>query len=241
MYSGWTRYLFDQFEFPYEVVYAPQLDAGSLRTKYDVIFFPNGALIGQTRGVRPGSPPPKDVPAEWESHIGAMTLERTLPAIKEFLQDGGTVMANGTAASIASQLDLPVETVLTDSAGDPFSRDEYYVPGSILSVRLDTTSFLTRAMPSWTDVMFDDSPVFTLRPGAREAGITRIAWFDSPTPLRSGWAWGQEHLRDGVAIVRAPVGKGTLLLYGPEMNFRGQSHGTFKLLFNGIYPSSSIR
>jgi hypothetical protein len=64
-----------------------------------------------------------------------------------------------------------------------------------------------------------------------------VAWFDSKTPLRSGWAWGQEHLEGGVAVAEARVGKGTLVLFGPEILFRAQPHGTFKFLFNGIVQS----
>jgi hypothetical protein len=53
--------------------------------------------------------------------------------------------------------------------------------------------------------------------------------------LRSGWAWGQTYLEGGVAIAEATVGRGTLVLLGPEVTFRAQPHGTFKFLFNGIY------
>ena len=70
---------------------------------------------------------------------------------------------------------------------------------------------------------------------ARAQGLTPIAWFDSPTPLRSGWAWGQAQLQGGVAIAEAKVGQGRLVLFGPEITFRAQPHGTFKFLFNGIY------
>jgi hypothetical protein len=35
-------------------------------------------------------------------------------------------------------------------------------------------------------------------------------------------------------VVAAPVGRGTLYLFGPEILFRAQSHGTFKLLFNAV-------
>jgi glutamine amidotransferase-like uncharacterized protein len=61
-----------------------------------------------------------------------------------------------------------------------------------------------------------------------------VAWFDSKTPLRRGWAWGQEHLEGGAAVVEARVGPGKLVLFGPEILFRAQPHGTFKFLFNGI-------
>ena len=65
--------------------------------------------------------------------------------------------------------------------------------------------------------------------------MTPIAWFDSKTPLRSGWAWGQEYLENGVIAVDAQVGKGRALLFGAEILQRAQPHATFKLLFNGIY------
>ena len=64
-----------------------------------------------------------------------------------------------------------------------------------------------------------------------------MAWFDSKTPLRSGWAWGQEHLDGGIAIIDAKVGEGRLVLFGPQILFRGQPHGTFKFVFNGIVQS----
>jgi hypothetical protein len=44
-------------------------------------------------------------------------------------------------------------------------------------------------------------------------------------------------------VAAAQVGKGQLYLFGPEVLFRGQSHGTFKFFFNGIYlgGAQSIR
>jgi hypothetical protein len=75
-------------------------------------------------------------------------------------------------------------------------------------------------------------PEFRLKPDASLSGVKPVAWFDSDKPLRSGWAWGQKYLQDGVAVAEARVGKGRLFLFGPEITFRGQPHGTFKFLFN---------
>jgi hypothetical protein len=83
--------------------------------------------------------------------------------------------------------------------------------------------------------MFDNSPVFRLTPAGALAGIQPIAWFDSDTPLRSGWAWGQHYLEAGIAAASVPVGRGMLYLLGPEVLFRAQPHGTFKLVFNALY------
>jgi hypothetical protein len=84
------------------------------------------------------------------------------------------------------------------------------------------------------DVLFSSSPTFKLGENVDRDALARVAWFDSKTPLRSGWAWGQENLEGGVAVIDAKVGQGRLVLFGPQILFRGQPHGTFKFLFNGI-------
>jgi len=90
-------------------------------------------------------------------------------------------------------------------------------------------------MKTDTDVFFDNSPVWTLGPDAAARGVKAVAWFDSKTPLRSGWAWGQAYLDGGVIAVDASVGKGRVLLFGADILQRAQPYGTFHFLFNGIY------
>lgn len=103
--------------------------------------------------------------------------------------------------------------------------------------RVDVSSPLSSGMEAQTDVFFDDSPVFRLGAGAAAAGIMSVAWHEGKQPLRSGWAWGQSYLENGVAALEARVGKGRALLYGRKILQRAQPHGTFKFLFNGIYAS----
>ena len=104
---------------------------------------------------------------------------------------------------------------------------------------MDITHPIAAGMAPRTDFLFDNSPVFKLGPGAAAAGVRAIAWFDSPSPLRSGWAWGQKYLDGGVVAIDAPLGSGRVLLFGPEILQRAQPHGTFKLLFNGILASAA--
>jgi len=117
----------------------------------------------------------------------------------------------------------------------PLTGEQFYVPGSLLQTMVDTTSMVATGMPSHLDVMYDNSPVFRLNPDAAMRGVTPVAWFDSATPLRSGWAWGQGYLQGGVAVAAARIGQGNLFLFGPEILFRGQPHSNFKFLFNSIY------
>jgi hypothetical protein len=253
MPSGWTRWLLEQFEFPFRVVYPPELDKGDLRSEFDVLIFVDGAIPGRSGAGRQGpadaggdQPPERggttvdeqSIPTEYRGRRGSVTVRTTVPKLRKFLEDGGTILTIGSSTSLAYHLGLPLANQLTtvdDEGNDrPLPREKYYVPGSVLRVRVDPATPLTWGLPGQVDVMCSNSPVFRLLRGAEGKGVRRLAWFDSKTPLRSGWAWGQEYLENGVAIAEAKVGKGTLVLFGPEILFRGQPHGSFKFLFNGI-------
>ncbi|BCS31563.1 peptidase [Luteitalea sp. TBR-22] len=238
MPSGWLRLVLEQFEFPYEVVYTPQIDAGLLAGRYDVLVLPDGAIPEGNGGV-PRMPRPESVPEEYRARIGAYSGASTLPRLRAFLEGGGAVLAIGGSTSLAAHLGVPVGNKLVDARGAPLPEEAYYVPGSILRVKVDATHPIAHGLSSEVDVYFDNSPVFTLPPDASAAGLRPIAWFDSATPLRSGWAWGQDRLQGGVAVAEARVGKGSLVLFGPEITFRAQPHGTFKFLFNGIIRGAS--
>jgi len=81
--------------------------------------------------------------------------------------------------------------------------------------------------------------VFRLSPDAELKGLKPVAWFPNAAPLRSGWAWGQSYLEGTVAAAEAPIGEGKLYILGVEAAFRGQPHGTYKLLFNSIYAGQA--
>lgn len=242
MPSGWTRWLMEQYEFPYEVVYPQALDAGNLRSRYDVLIFVDGAIPERDgepeRGFFGAQPSADSIPAEYRDRLGRVTVAKTVPQVEAFLKEGGTVLAIGSSTALAYHLKLPIRNALVESADGgfrPLPQSKFYIPGSILRARVDTASPLGQGMTPEVDVFFDHSPAFQLEPDAAQRGVRAVAWFDSPTPLRSGWAWGQHYLDQAVAVAEAQVGNGDLLLFGPEILFRGQPHGTFKFFFNGLY------
>jgi hypothetical protein len=245
MSAGWMRWVLEQFEFKFDRVFAPQLDAGNLNAKYDVLLFATGALPGSGggggrgggggAGGGRGGPAPESVPAEYRDQIGSMSVDKTMPQIKAFIEAGGTVVAIGSSATnLARFLNLPIENHLLEN-GAPLPNTKFYVPGSVLRAHVDTSSPIAYGMKEQTDVFFENSPVWTLGPTAAAQGVKPVAWFDTKTPLRSGWAWGQEYLNGGVIAVDAKVGQGRVVLFGPEILQRGQPHATFKFLFNAIY------
>jgi hypothetical protein len=236
MDAGWARWILEQYEFPFERVFPQQLDAGQLNEKYDVLVFVGGGIPGGGGGGRGGSgPPASDVPAEYRPHLGRVSADTTLPQIRSFLENGGTVVAIGSSATnLAAFLRLPVTDHLVEN-GQPLPQAKFYTPGSVLQARVDTTHPAALGLSARTHVFFDDSPVFRLGPGAEAAGVRRIAWFDTAQPLVSGWSWGQQYLENGVVAFEARVGKGRALFFGPEILKRAQPHGTFKFLFNALY------
>ena len=247
MPSGHVRWLLEQFEFDFEVVYPQALDAGNLRAKYDVLLFPDGGIPEGAGGGGGGffgrQPRPDEIPEEFRARLGSVTIEKTIPQLRQFAEAGGVVVAFGGSAVLGHHLGLPVKDHLTETTASgverALPRDKYYVPGSILRVAVDNTSPLAFGFEPEVDVFFENSPVMTLAPNAALKGVRPVAWFDGREPLRSGWAWGQHYLDGGTAAVEARVGKGKVYLFGPEITFRAQPHGTFKFLFNGIFAGTA--
>ncbi|WP_031499751.1 M14 family metallopeptidase [Bryobacter aggregatus] len=239
MASGWTRWLFEQYQFPFELVYPPSLDQGDLRSKFDVLVFVTGAISERGRFGGAGGGDVSTMTAEWRERQGRVTREKTVPQLKKFLESGGTVLTIGSSTGLAQMLGLPVGDQLVERMANGAERrlpnEKFYVPGSVLEVAIDNTNPLAYGMEKKADIFFEDSPVFKLKPDAGLQNVKPIAWFDNSKPLRSGWAWGQQYLEGGVAVAEAKVGEGKLFLYGPEVIFRAQPHGTFKLFFNALY------
>jgi hypothetical protein len=242
--SGWVRWILEQYRFPYTVIYSKEIDSDDLRKKYDVLVFVSGAIpaVRAASATSRGGvqqPKPEEIPAEFRHMLGRITQDTSIPRLKSFMAAGGKIVTIGSSANLAYHIGLPVRNALVEVVKGqdvPLPGEKYYIPGSILNITVDTTIMAAVGMPRKADVYFDASPVFKIAPGAIASGTVKsIAWFASDKLLRSGWAWGQAYLQDAIAAFEAKVGAGKLVVFGPEITFRGQTHGTFKLLFNQLY------
>jgi len=248
MPSGWIRWLAEQYHFQAEVIFPKTIDQGNLRAKYDVLILVGGSVPALKNenpewGWNRRDPKPEEIPSEYHDKLGKITVDKSIPELKKFMEAGGKVICIGSGTNLAYHLGLPVKNALTEIGPNGNERtipsDKYYVPGSILRVKVDSTVQATWGARSVADVYFENSPVFKLAPEAVAQGKVRpLAWFGEEAPLRSGWAWGQQYLKGGVAAFEATIGKGSLVCYGPEITFRGQSHGTFRFLFNQLTSTS---
>jgi hypothetical protein len=240
MPSGWTRMILEDFEFDFDVLFAPDFDEGDL-DDYDVLVFEDGAIPGvggDGDGGFGGGPDAATVPEEYRRRMGRVTVDVTVPRVLDFVREGGAAIAIGSSASLAYHAGLPVDNHLV-SDGQPLTREDYFTPGSVLDMKVEHTSPLSHGFDERVDVLFSHSPTFSLRPGAEQQGVRRVGWFDTSSPLRSGWAWGEQYLENGVGAVEADYGQGKIFIFGPKITFRAQPHGTFGFLFNGIYYGAS--
>jgi hypothetical protein len=231
--EGWTRWVLEEYSFPYETLRDTDLRAGRLRDRFDVIILPSQAERLMISGHRPGSMP--------QPYTGGMGAEG-LQALIEFAASGGVIVTLGAA----SELPLRHFGLAADNVLDRLPASDFLCQGALLRVRIDVSDPLSFGMSEEVAAFLLDNQAFKL-PGDAAAGedmravsglgsgALSVARFDEEDVLMSGWIRGEEHLRGRSAVVRVPFGKGEVVMFGLRPQFRGQPHGTFKLLFNAIF------
>ena len=243
MPSGWVRLIMEKFNYSYDVIYPKDIDTGNLRSKYDVIVFVDEGIPAiSSRSTQNNNRTPNaldSIPEELKKMTGRITAEKSIPQLKIFLEQGGNIVTIGSNTQLAYHLKLPVTDAMVEIVNGEektLVRDKFYTPGSILRMQVDNNQPAASGLNKETDVYFDNNPVFKLNPDAVSSGIIKpLAWFGTDKILRSGWSWGEAYLKNGVTAFEASVGKGKLFAFTPEITFRAQSWGTFKLLFNQLY------
>lgn len=237
MASGWTRWLFDEFGVSYEVVFAPEINRGSLKERFDAIFVVGGGIpSAEPRTEESRLAEDETIPLSFRRQMGAMSVSKSVVALKQFVEEGGHLMTVGSSSrNLLRHLDLPVKDALVGADGRPLANSEFFIPGSLLRVKLNPGP-LTLGLPSELDMMYDESPAWKLSPSADPAGW--VGGYVGSKPLRSGWAWGQEKLEGSAAVLDFAYGRGRVVLFGPEVVYRGQQHGAFKLIFNALWRSA---
>ena len=229
MDEGWTRLVLEQVGYPYDTLCDAAVLAGNLHEAYDVIIMPDdstGMIVGGEEEIekRLRNNP---VPEEYCSGIG----EEGVKNIKAFVENGGTLLTfNGACAFAIEKLGLQ----LTDVTNG-LSRKEFFCPGSTLRTRTDTSHPLAYGMPADLLALCWDSPAFVVLPSHFNDRYRVIVSYPERDILQSGWLVGEEYLAGRAAMVEAAYGKGRVVLYGLRVQFRAQTHGTYKLLFNALY------
>ena len=217
--EGWTRWVFDNWKVPYSSVVDSVVRAGKLKDHFDVIILPDQSPQEILEGL------PSRYPAPYAGGMGSEGSE----ALRQFVNDGGTLIALNDASRFAIQaLLLPVRNVL-----EATSEEDFYAPGSIFRLELDTTQAIARGLPRETIGWFEGGPAFEVLDTAAARVVGH--WPDDPARLLlSGWVLHPERIAGKAAIVEVQQGAGRVILFGMRPQYRGQSIATYPLLFKSL-------
>ena len=171
------------------------------------------------------------MPEEYRSGFG----EEGINAIKNFVQNGGTLVTFGESGQFAiDRQQLPLRDV---TAGLPFK--QFWCPGCTLRVTVDTTNALGYGMPaSAFATWLAGSQAYDIDPAGASNVQTIVRFVDSDV-LQSGWLLGENVIAGKPTMVSVNVGQGRVVLIGFRAQHRDQTHGTYKLLFNALQQSAS--
>ncbi len=214
MDEGWTRYVFDTFNAPYESLREAAITEGNLRSRFDAIVLPSE----QTRALPDG-----DVPEDAGRGIG----DKGYVNLAHFVEDGGTLICfDGSCGPLIKQWKLPLRNVL-----EGLRSTDFYCPGSILGINVDTSNPIARTMSPDVNAYFINSSAFEATDKDRVHVIARYA---KDEVLRSGWLRGEDKIKDRIALAEVEMGKGRIVLFAFRPQHRGQTWGTFPFIWNAI-------
>ena len=218
MDEGWTRYVFDTFNVPYESLRDADVRRGNLRARYDVIILPSQRMKEIVEGNELRS-----YPQEFTGGITEIGVEN----LRRFVEEGGTLICFGASTEMAiKRFNLPLRNVLENLKSSVF-----YGPGSILGLEVDTTHSIARGLPRDVNAYFINSAAFEVTDPQR---VRIIAHYASDNVLRSGWLLGEDKIKGKVALAEVSMGRGRVILFGFRPQHRGQTWGTFPFIFNSI-------
>jgi hypothetical protein len=229
--QGWTRWVLERFDFDVVPVTGESLEAGALGDRIDSLLItdePRGVLAGG--GGRRGGGAGGAVGAGGGAAPGGQTTnnEARVRTIAEFVRGGGTLVCFNRSSNFAiDQLGLPLS-----NAVEGLRRQDFAVNGSLLKVAVDPSQRVMAGMPPEAAVFYDNGPVFDVDPAT---DVKVLARFQSEgSPLLSGFMLGEQHLHGKAVAVDVPLGGGHVVLLGFRPQWRGQTFGTFRVIFNAL-------
>jgi hypothetical protein len=226
MPGGWLMWMFDQFDIDYKVVSAD--DYGDLSARFDTIVLADG--ISRSRivnGLDPSRYPPEWA---WARGVG----DAGWSALAQFVQNGGNLVAIGSAAETAQQLlSLPIVRVTPQQ---PFN-----IPGALLRVRSAPDVPAAWGMPSEWSTWFDSDRAFRVTDYSHAQVATSYPT-EGGSLLSAGNEQGADNLRGAADVISFDVGRGHATIAGSEITFRSWPRVAWTMVANAIYqgPSKAV-
>jgi len=232
MDEGWTRWVLEQFEFPYKSLHDAEIRAGNLRERYDVIILPSQGENSIVNGVAEFDMPPQ--------YTGGIT-DLGVINLQDFVDRGGILVCLDRSCMFGiNRFNLPIKNIV-----DGLSTNKFYCPGSVLRIELNANHPIAYGMDKKSAAYFARSSAFSIVNEKKDEKILTtakntevIAKYSDKVLLLSGWIVGADVIKSQPAIIETMFGEGKIILFGFKVQNRGQPHQTFRLLFNSIYYSN---
>ena len=217
MPAGWQRWVLDQYDMAYDTLHDADIHSGAL-DDYDVLLFQAQDANSIRNGFRSG-----ELPRQYTGGLG----DQGVQAVSSFVRNGGRVIAIEAATDFVAELfDLDISNL---TSGLP--NTEFYIPGSILRLELDSASEINEGMRDEISAWYWRS---SMAYEVDDPRIRIVGRYGQGDPLLSGWVLGGEHIEGEAAILEADIGEGSLVLFGFQPNYRAQTVATWPLLFNAM-------
>ena len=222
MDEGWTRWVLEQHEFPYQSVFDKEIRDETFHENLDVLLIPDIREGSIVNGLSERQAPP-----EYVGGIGSIGIEN----IRTFVEEGGTLITLNSAA------ELPIKhfSLNIENSVQNLDRRRFFIPGSILKVVNNQKHPIAYGFDRTCHLFFRRSPVFSVKEGKS------VLRYPVHEPLASGWINGEEYIYNKSGLVDVNFGKGKIILIGFPAQYRAQSQGTFRYLFNSIFYGPAVR
>ena len=190
--------------------------------KYEVLIFPDG---------------------NYADRLGKTGVDK----IKAWVSEGGTIVAVKGANAFLRAKDVEVSKLKPWEAPKPKDDkapagdqryNDYRVPGSAFRTTMNARSYLTFGVPRAPAVLVEGSDAFL--PVAHK--IDNILTIDAKDPLISGVAWQEsiDRLKGSVYVVAEPFGRGQVITFADDPNYRLFWRATLPVFLNAVVYSPSF-
>ncbi len=240
MDAGWTRFIFDRYRIPYTVKHPGDFEKTNFAKNFDIVVFPDADKNILMSGKRKSKDAyfVSNYPPQYTKGIGEKGFEKLMT----FLDKGGKIISWGRSTALfmgalkikhskknIEEFQLPIEDISAAAA-----KDGLYVPGSFMKIELKQDHPLTLGLEKEIGVFYRGRPIFATSFPNFDMDRRVIAKFPETDILLSGYAEKEEKLADRTVMAWLKKGRGQLVLYGFNPQFRASTQVSFKLIFNAL-------
>jgi hypothetical protein len=161
--------------------------------------------------------------------------------LMKFLDEGGKILSWGQSAELFMGEQKIDRKDQTESFQLPFSnvaermkKEGLYIPGTLMNIELDNEMIFTRGMQEEIGVFHRDDQIFSTSVPVFDMDRRVVGRFTEKDPFLSGYAEEARLLEGEPAMVWVRKGKGELVVFSFNPQFRAAVPSNFKLIFNSI-------